>query len=39
MASPNSKAVIGHFQHANHAELILHLGEQMLDALLSHFVS
>ncbi|MNG02866.1 hypothetical protein D3C84_859120 [compost metagenome] len=33
------KTVIGHFQHTNHAELVLYLGEQMLDALLSHFIS
>ncbi|MOA12194.1 hypothetical protein D3C78_1321670 [compost metagenome] len=33
------KAIIRHFQHPDHAELIMHLGEQMLDALLSHFIS
>ncbi|MNX99732.1 hypothetical protein D3C86_1321980 [compost metagenome] len=32
------KTVVGHFQHANHAKFVLHLGEQMLDALLSHLV-
>ena len=33
------KAVIGHFQHPDHAELIVHFGEQVLDALLSHLIS
>jgi hypothetical protein len=26
-------------EHANHPELVVHLGEQMLDALLCHFIS
>ena len=33
------KAVVSHFQHANHAEVIMDLSQQALDALLSHFIS
>lgn len=33
------EAVILHFKHPNHAEVIMNFGEQTLNALLRHFLS